>query len=57
MFADRVMRGEEGSEFQTRHGFLSRFIVLVALSLLAQGKLRGGEDHGNRRKGHAAHPA
>src|ERR1700686_4956667 len=25
MLADRVMRGEEGSEFEARHGFLSGF--------------------------------
>src|SRR6202043_1610026 len=28
MLADRMMRGEEGSEFQARHGFLSGILLL-----------------------------
>src|ERR1700733_10861043 len=46
MLADRVMRGEEGSEFKARHGLsLRKFIVLGLLVL----KLRGGKEEGNRR--------
>jgi hypothetical protein len=33
MLADRVMRGEEGSEFEACHGFLSgRLLLLIGLS-------------------------
>ena len=35
MLADRVMRGEEGSEFEARHGFLSGRLLLL-MGLLAQ---------------------
>jgi hypothetical protein len=31
MLANRMMRGEEGSEFQTRHGFSLRDFVFVEL--------------------------
>jgi hypothetical protein len=29
MFADRMMRGEEGSEFEACHGFLSGRLLLL----------------------------
>jgi hypothetical protein len=29
MLADRMMRGEEGSEFKARHGFLSKRLLLL----------------------------
>jgi hypothetical protein len=46
MLADRMMRGEEGSEFEARHGLFSpEFIVLG----LFGPKLRGGKGEGNRR--------
>jgi hypothetical protein len=31
MLADRVMRGEEGSEFEARHGVVSGLIVVVGI--------------------------
>src|SRR5262245_66672520 len=43
MLADRVMRGEEGSELQARHGgFLQNFFVI------SSPKVRAGRAQGNR---------
>src|ERR1700687_582881 len=45
MLADRVMRGEEGSEFEACHGFLSgRLLLLIGLLR----RLRAGKRQGNR---------
>jgi hypothetical protein len=45
MLADRVMRGEEGSEFEARHGLSLRNLLFFGLGP----KLRGEEEEGNRR--------
>jgi hypothetical protein len=45
MLADGMMRGEEGSEFEACHGFLSgRLLLLIG----SASKLRAGEGQGNR---------
>ena len=56
MLADRVMRGEEGSEFQARHGFLSGLSIVGLLWALVA-KLRAGSRQGNRGRAIAAYPA
>jgi hypothetical protein len=45
MLADRVMRGEESSEFEARHGLLSGLYCFW----VARAKLRGGAAQGNHR--------
>jgi hypothetical protein len=42
VLADRVMRGEEGPEFETSHGFSPHSSSWLSL------KLGGGKDQGNR---------
>src|ERR1039458_8389646 len=45
MLANGMMRGEEGSEFEARHGFLSgRLLLLIGL----RRKLRAAKLKGNR---------
>ena len=52
MLADRMMRGEEGSEFEACHGFLSgRLLLLIGLLR----RLRAGKLQGNRPTGIAAY--
>jgi hypothetical protein len=52
MLADRMMRGEEGSEFEACHEFLSgRLLLLIGLLR----RLRAGKLQGNRPTGIAAH--
>src|SRR5580700_8784138 len=54
MLADRMMRGEEGSEFQACHGFSPEFYYcLIGLT----GKLRAGGPQGNRSRRMAAYAA
>src|SRR6266849_2403572 len=50
VLTDRVMRGEEGSEFQARHGWSLRDFAFYRM---AGAKLRGGASQGNR----GDHPA
>jgi hypothetical protein len=51
MLADRMMRGEEGSEFEARHGFSPDFLFFKGLFLSGlKPKLRGGKHQGNRGK-------
>src|SRR5277367_6593038 len=51
MLADRVVRGEEGSELEARHGFLSgRNLLLIT----PHRRLRAGERLRNRANGIAA---
>src|ERR1700737_3082905 len=53
MLADWMMRGEEGSEFEACHGFLSgRLLLLIGLPR----RLRAGLRQGNRRKKQPAMP-
>jgi hypothetical protein len=40
MLADRMMRGEEGSEFKARHGFLSKRLFLLVGSVPNYGLAR-----------------
>src|ERR1043166_3882700 len=47
MLADRMMRGEKGSEFQACHGVCSPDLLLFGC---ARPKLRGGGGQGNARK-------
>src|SRR6202035_3379459 len=51
MLADRVMRGEEGSEFEARHGCLSEPGYCCCLA----GRLRAGRRQGNRGKAAMKH--
>jgi hypothetical protein len=52
MLADRMMRGEEGSEFEACHGFFSgRLLLLIGLLR----RLRAGKLQGNRPTGIAAY--
>jgi hypothetical protein len=37
MLADRMMRGEEGSEFQARHEFSLRTAIVIALLVQSTG--------------------
>jgi hypothetical protein len=45
MLADRMMRGEEGSELEARHEFLSEPVLVV---VQAGRRLRGATRQGNR---------
>src|SRR4029079_1411477 len=52
MLADRMMRGEEGSELQARHGGFSGNLLLWAFQ---RPKVRAGGNQGNRAGASAAH--
>src|SRR3954467_14171623 len=47
MLADRAVRGEEGSEFQARHGISLRMFLV---GLMLSGRLVAGRARGNRQR-------
>src|ERR1700682_5554425 len=54
MLADGMMRGEEGSELQTRHGFSLRTAIVVALLTANYGSRRPKANRFRSQDGHGA---